>query len=795
MSENQIVLRKPTLPVLKTKNEKLLPVSVIEFEKKDDSLYSFSYRFDDTFSFKMDETEKTVDTTSFVDVEFNDSIPQNERLYYSVAAVSGILTGAISVIHLSEKQLEKAKDFEEKKLKPFIVSAANIIGYKKSDYQGATKYLVKRAVKTINKEEKTKEIFVSLSEHPTAAGLVFSIIAQFAEKEIIISSEGNIVTRELPKYYVVGETNAEKLTCAVLYWLLALVANFVEDKKHIFDELNIPEKFLNILKNLSNLSFMKNIPSKYEDVQKKFSEWISKLLSEINAGSEENEEDDEEVKNRGLCINILRAALGLAEESFEVMLNECIVYGIYYLVRFYSIAEEHNPDSFEEALELLIKDNYQSKERILSKMGLISSGAFVLGNVSAAALKALKGKETDGRKFMQAFMSELNIAGIGCFVFACVRDSKYWGKDIRVFLHRSSKAEKQIIDADYEDIEDTEAFMPLVLSVEQARLLYSLENQAVKYDIENDKKAEDRNKKNKWLKEWKSTIIKCVGVPEEYAENYFVEDEDNIYDSVFQLSKEKKNWRWFYLLTQELSLFKPYFPLETENDGVFKKLKQTSDYVKDQFVRRQTIVNQAEVDKIVKSYSRYEGYISGSTRNKIISVGVTAAAAVATGGVALTFAPGIAAAIAGEAVAGLHGAALTGASLAFVGGGSLAAGGLGVAGGTAIITGGGALLGLAGSGSVSAAAALLQTPSDFWIRQSAKLLTYCDCILCQNLKDSKSAFDILQLVKKTIASNENKLSLIKAENNDLDEEYIKKTDEFLKYVKRCKNELQKIAVK
>ncbi len=77
---------------------------------------------------------------------------------------------------------------------------------------------------------------------------------------------------------------------------------------------------------------------------------------------------------------------------------------------------------------------------------------------------------------------------------------------------------------------------------------------------------------------------------------------------------------------------------------------------------------------------------------KIIAAGVVTITAVATGGLAFAFAPGIATLIAGEAVVGLHGAALTSASLAFVGGGSLAAGGLGMAGGTAIITGGGALL-------------------------------------------------------------------------------------------------------
>ena len=225
---------------------------------------------------------------------------------------------------------------------------------------------------------------------------------------------------------------------------------------------------------------------------------------------------------------------------------------------------------------------------------------------------------------------------------------------------------------------------------------------------------------------------------------------------------------------------------------MFKKLKQESDYVEDRFIRRQTIVSQAEVDAIVKTYSKYDGYVSGSTKNKIIGASATAVVAVATGGMALTFAPGIAAAIAGEAVVGLHGAALTSASLAFVGGGSLAAGGLGMAGGTAIITGGGALLGLAGSGSVSAATMMLQAPSEYWVRQGAKLLTYSKCVLCDYLNEKQYAKGLLHQIEFAISDTEDEIKSLKTESNDLDKEILKKTEEYLKYLKRCQSELQRL---
>lgn len=80
--------------------------------------------------------------------------------------------------------------------------------------------------------------------------------------------------------------------------------------------------------------------------------------------------------------------------------------------------------------------------------------------------------------------------------------------------------------------------------------------------------------------------------------------------------------------------------------------------------------------------------------------GKTAAIAlgtVATGGLALTAAPAIGAAVsaAGFGVAGgtISGAAASSAGLAAIGGGSLAAGGAGMAGGTAIVTAAGAVSG------------------------------------------------------------------------------------------------------
>ena len=788
MSDNSLVPVKLNLPAVLKKDVGSNALTVINYEKTDPQHYSFTYTFDDDVHFRMDEAEHSTDRTDFVEAEYDDSVPESAKVYYAVAAASGILTGAISMLHLSEEQMKSIEELKEKDWKPIIIKLANVAGYKKSDYKGASGYLVNRAVRVAKTNDKAKESLTILAEHPTLVGLVFSILNQYSGKAFSLSETGELKTHALPKYYTVGDTNAEKIVCAVFYWLFALACEEAENKRRILDDIGISNDLLKKIKEFANFPFVKNIPENRADAEEKFSEWLRQTIVGAKLYDEENEAES---SNR--LFALMGVVLNIAEDAFPVLINECIVRGLYILIRLCHVVSEKQIQSFDELKAISPSELLPFDDRILSKMCLIASASFAGANIAGATLKAIKDKKVNNRKFSDTFFAELNIAGIGRFLFACASDSKYWGDDIRILLQKSSKTSKKNQKAQDAAFEEETSFDPLVLDALQARILYCLENISVRYDIAHTEKAELAEKKGLWLETWRKFILRSIGASDDLTEQYFVEDEDLLYKGIFALSQDKANWRWFYLLTQELALFKPYIPLGTADDKSFKKLKADSDYVTDQFVRRQTIVSQSEVDDLQKVYNKYTGYVSGSTQNKIIGVSAAAVAAVATGGVALTFAPGIAAAIAGEAVAGLHGIALTNASLAFIGGGSLAAGGLGVAGGTAIITGGGALLGLAGTGGVSAAAVLLQTPSEYWVRQSAKLLTYCNCVLRNNMQDSDAVKAILHQVDGAIDKMEKDVKLLEDENNDLDKEMIKKMSGYVKYLKKCRSELQKLA--
>lgn len=788
MNKNELMIKEPNALLLPKQTNEEAICAIVKYERVDSAHYSFTYSFNEDFDFRMDETDQNAEKTDFVDEEFEEHIPESNKAYYSMAAASGILTGTISMLHLSEKQLADIEEFKEKNWKPLIVGCANLAGYKKNDYKGAAKYLLNRSVRTIQQDGKVREALFVLSSHPSLTGLVFSIVTQYCGKAVVLSENGKITMQKLPVYYAIGDTNAEKLVCAVFYWLFNLAADEAASKRHIIDELGLSKVLLKKIKEFANFSFMKSIPSDFDEAEQYFSDWLKNIIK----GTELFFEQKDDSENAHPLFAMMGIALNIAEDSFPVLINECLVRSLYILLRICDLVKERNIMSFAELQEVSADSVLSTDERILSKMCLIAGATFSGANIAGAVLKGIKGKKVDGKKFTDTFFAELNVAGIGRFIFACAADSKYWGTDIRILLQRNNKKNGSTKPKPEVHIEEDSAFQSLLLDAIQARILYCLEAVFVQYDIRHTAKAETAEKKRRWLEAWKQIIVNGIGATADLADRYFVEDEDLLYDGIYELAKDKTNWGWFYLLTQELSLFKPYCALGLPEDKEYKKLKVESDYLKDQFIRRQTIATQGEVDNIVKSYSKYIGYVSGRTQNKIIGTGVAAIATVATGGLALTFAPGIAAAIAGEAVIGLHGAALTSASLAFVGGGSIAAGGLGMAGGTAIITGGGALVGLVSSGTASAATVLLQTPSDYWVRQSSKLLTYCSCVLRDYLKDKGSISAIMRQIDFTLTNTQHKLNEVKAEKNDLDKDLIKKTEEYLSYLRKCRSELQKI---
>ena len=794
MAINELIVRKPANATLVQQGGFLFDqVPNIMFELADPSRYTFEYKVNDNIDVNMFESDRMPDSDDFVDAEFDSTVNERDYSYYSVAAASGVLTGFLSQLKLSEETLSKIKSWNNKDWEKYLVIVAQIAGYKKSDLKNAVDYLKDRFGAYASDELKTEiragqeACLLYLSNHPSLAGLVFSVFTQFGEERYIFG-DTELNKEDLPEYYALGSNSYEKVVYGFLYWVFGIAAEVAVSKRGLLDDMKIPREVIRLLKELCKLPAFASIPQDYDEAEKLFSEWLQKTFHD----SAITDEEGNTVK-----FDLQSAVEDLPREisgNLPVLLNECIVRAFYVVKKLRNEIKEKDILSFADFQRIDVNNVLPFNNRLITRMVFISSGCFVGVNVAGATVKAIKSNSKKKGDFAKTLLTEINVIGIGRFIFACVADSKYWSDDIQVLFTRKGKGKKgeNVVEEEKiaDDMMENEALKVLRLTPMQARALHSLEAVMVLKDIEHSHNESEKEKKQRWLKIWKERII--AGLDVDFPD-YFCTDEEAIYRSLCSVEQTKENLEWFYLMTMELVVFKPYYPLGVAGDTEFKKLKLDKyNYIDDQFARRQTVVSQTEIDSIRDAYKKYKNIISGTTQNSIIAAGVTTVTAVATGGLALAFAPGIATLIAGEAVIGLHGAALTSASLAFVGGGSLAAGGLGMAGGTAIITGGGALLGMAGSGSASMAAILSQTSGDLWIRQSTKLLVYSKCILKECLINLEAVEALIREVTRTIKQVENNVKELDGEKCSLDRDALKNSKDCLKYLTRCKNEMEKL---
>ena len=799
MGINELVKNGSTaVETISDQNTIFSEVPVVKYSLVDYSKYAFEYKINDDIDVNMFESDRTFDSDEFVDAEFDDAVSEKDYSYYVVAVASGVVTGLFSQLKLSAEALKKINDWKNKDWEKYITIAARMAGYKKTDYKGAADFIKNRFVpfveENLNIEVQAgiEEWLNVLSNHPSVAGFVFSIFTQFSGNRYKLGDKG-IIAEKAPDYYAIGRNTMEKLTYGFLYWVFNLAVDAAISKRALIDDLNLPKEVLKLLKELYKLPVFKNIPKNFEEAEKLYSSWLIKLFENSRFTDENGQERTFNLEEE--IANLESVGTVIFEKSVPIIINECLVRGFYVVKKLAIEIKEKEIKSFEELEKVDVGNIIPFNNRLISRMVLISSGCFVGINVAGATLKAVLNKDKKNGKFAETLFAEVDIAGVGRFIFACVADSKYWSDDIKVFFQRKANNKSNINETEaeekiVEDMMSNDSFNVLSLTPAQTRALYSLESIAITKDIEHTDKEDIKEKKMLWLETWQQNILAGMEID---AGDYFVTDEKGIYDAIYSLPDTEENRRWFYLLTSELVVFKPYYPLGSKNDGDFKKLQRGKyNYIDDQFVRRQTIVNQAEINAIREAYKKYKDVISGSTQSKIIAAGVATITAVATGGLAFAFAPGIATLIAGEAVVGLHGAALTSASLAFVGGGSLAAGGLGMAGGTAIITGGGALLGIAGSGSASMAAILSQTKSEYWLRQTAKLLVFSKCALKDVFSDVDAIKKLSYEISLTIKKVEANIKELEDEKCSLDKDTIKNSKECLKYLGKCKAELDKL---
>lgn len=332
------------------------------------------------------------------------------------------------------------------------------------------------------------------------------------------------------------------------------------------------------------------------------------------------------------------------------------------------------------------------------------------------------------------------------------------------------------------------------LTAEQARFLYSLELLKIEYDIKTAKNDTEKNAKTTWKNQWKTMLLRGLGKESE-SSFFFIRDAEALYSQMRAAYDKSPKKTWYYLVALEATLFTPYFPMDADkkSNKIWKGLKLNKDYMTEEYVHNQKVVDKAMLDKMIRTYNKNVNKLTGKTLKIVVTVLVTTVVTVATGGLASYFAPGIAVSLVGGSLAGLSGQALVNASLAFIGGGALAAGGLGMAGGVAIITGGGALLGMVGGGATSVTAMVLLSTEGYALRECAKLLTFSSTVLIDEFSMHSTVGLIQQTIEKRISEFGGQLAVLKAKPKT-DKKAIKAISENMKYLEKTNKELLAMTV-
>ena len=652
-----------------------------------------------------------------VRVEFEDDVSKADRLDCLAAASIGALSSILNVFWQKELDIEEARGWGAEKVGAFVVEAAKSQGFKpKAD---AEDDILRAAIRFLEEkfplaaDKVTAEMGGGLQHHlrdfehhPSPLGLFFSVLTQFTRQAYGTDTAGSFMVVDLPADAAIGKNFNEKIAFGTVRWLFHLVSDMAGSSNTPGAGTGIPGPILSFLKELSALPFFGNYNIDYKGSEIAFSQYISKLFN----GTAIRDEDGKPIRFD------LRAEVGVIDQALSqvksVIANECIVRGYYFVSRLLTEIKQKEIASIADIGMVDPTRVLPHNNRALKRMMSISSSVFVAVNVGNAAIRAAAKSGGSKSAFAKGVLVRLNYFGIARMALALKDDAPYIAEDL-----------KELIEERFGDyVRFTQDFSLLELSPRTARVLNSIEAFALENDISATKNAKQQKIKTEWAKRWREKVALEMGVDEGA---YFL-SEENVCSELRALGGEGATTSWEALFVLELAQFKPYVPFEKHDGKQDKSPKYGVDYLRKVLPTKQDVLTSKEIKSILASRDRYERKLTGSTAKAFVGGAAVVVVTAATGGAAYAFAPLIAPMIAGEAVAGLSGAALTSASLAAIGGGSLAAGGLGMAGGTAILAGGGALLGLAGSGTVALAANVGALPEQYVLGECCKLLAFAN---------------------------------------------------------------------
>ena len=695
-----------------------------------------------------------------------------DNLDYYISVASGVLCAMLDILWVGDFDLADGRNISDETVSEFVKKVAKVFGCKDGDLKKSVAFLEKMF--PIPSDGNTADFGGALqhhlrdfAHHPTATGLMFSLLTQFTEKSYGTDTMGNFIIVPVPEKskIFIGEDVPDKIMKGTIIWFFHLVSDIAgsSSSAEISGGTGIPGPILSMAKEFATLSFARDL--KVNDGS------LSQFLSKAFNGTlfAKRDENGKIIKDSIVKLDLrgeMGAIIQVGKQAIPVIANECIVRTFYFIRRFLSELKLKRVKTIK-GLACVEWDKIKPCDSTtLNRMLTISTGVFTAVDVSEAVLT-------------EKYWISVNYVGVGRFTIALGAETLSFLEIRRV---KSIKKMYEELDRNTFTKSDREVYLAegfdlekFALTLEQIEILYNLEYHKTLNDIEKTSIPIVDEKivalKKEWLENWRGFMSK--GFPEfvkiKDAELHWFSKEELI-EKVKSLEPEKP---WLRFVLFEAMLFEPYFSLDVETDKNGKQVpskkylalkNSVSGYKEGEGDRYLDLIFNGEFNtegyivRVRKYHNKVMRELKEYLKSIIAGASVAVSIAAATIATAGTYAPMIAVSLVGTSFPTLSGAALTSACLAYLGGGAIAAGGLGMAGGTMAIVGGSAVLSVGVGASVGKGIVSYSMPDEKQtLIQSAKLMVSIKEIFLHDERDLEYAKAVFEQYVQRISDLEKEL--------------------------------------